>query len=44
MPGEYTLGRVGPKTDAFAFGIVAIELLSSPSDAVAAAAGPGRAP
>jgi serine/threonine protein kinase len=29
MPGEYTLGRVGPKTDAFAFGIVLIELLTS---------------
>ena len=29
MPGEYTLGRVGPKTDAFAFGIVVIELLTS---------------
>ena len=29
MPGEYTLGRVGPKTDSFAFGIVLIELLTS---------------
>jgi serine/threonine protein kinase len=29
MPAEYTLGRVGPKTDTFAFGIVLIELLSS---------------
>jgi hypothetical protein len=29
MPGEYTIGRVGPKTDSFAFGIVLIELLLS---------------
>ena len=29
MPSEYTLGHVGPKTDAFAFGVVLIELLSS---------------
>jgi serine/threonine protein kinase len=29
MPNEYLLGRVGPKTDAFSFGIVLIELLTS---------------